>query len=66
MKIQAQHLQTGDVIGSGERVFHIVRQSTSFASNKVMVYLGKGEIASRGSLWGKYTIINVKRETANA
>lgn len=61
LRIQAQYLQPGDIVGSGERIIGVLQNSTKFASNKVMVTLRKGETSCRSILWGKYTIINVKR-----
>jgi hypothetical protein len=58
LKVQAQHLQPGDIVGSGEVV--IVRSSISWPSNKVKVVLGNG--SSRHPIWGKHTLINVERE----
>ena len=59
IKVQAQHLQPGDIVGSGEVVDHVIIASTQWPSNKVMVVLGNG--ASRHPIWGKYTMINVER-----
>lgn len=56
MKVQAQHLQAGDVVGSGQTVEYVITNSINFASNKVMVVF-KGV----GKIWGKYTIINIDR-----
>lgn len=66
LKVQAQHLQPGDVVGSGEMVGGIVSGSVRFASNKVQVYLDRRDkltdvLKCRSVLWGKYTMINVKR-----
>lgn len=58
LRIQAQHLQPGDVVNGGE-VLSVIRNSTQWHSNKVMVVLGNG--ASRHPIWGKYTLINVER-----
>lgn len=63
IKIQAQHLKAGDIVGSGEVVSHVIINSTQWPSNKVMVVLGNG--ASRHPIWGKYTMINVERANAN-
>lgn len=41
LKVQAQHLQPGDIVGSGEEISAITHSSTKFASNKVLVYLDK-------------------------
>ncbi len=62
MKVQAQLLQAGDVVGSGERVIGNLNNSTKFASNKVLITLRKGETSCRSVLWGKYTKITVDRE----
>jgi len=56
MKVQAQHLQPGDVIGSGEVVQSVIRNSLSWTSKQCLVRLDK-----RDTLWGKYTLINVER-----
>ena len=61
MKVQAQHLQPGDVVGSGEAIKVIIINSTQWPTNKVMVVLTTGN-KDRSTLWGKYTMINVKRE----
>lgn len=50
LRVQAQHLQPGDVVGNGEIV-------GSISTNKVFIQLDK-----RSTLWGKYTMINVERE----
>ena len=56
LKVQAQHLKAGDIVGSGEKVVNIIRDSISWPSSKCMVQLD-----SRSVLWGKYTMINVER-----
>lgn len=63
LKIQAQHLQPGDIVGSGEKVVTVIRQSITLSSSKVAVYLAKPNetAASRGCQWGKYTMIGVER-----
>lgn len=61
IKVQAQHLQPGNIVGSGEEVSGIVTSSTKFPSNKVLVYLDKNNKLNRSILWGKYTMINVER-----
>ncbi len=55
IKVQAQHLRPGDVVGSGETI----------------VYVGAGLYTPRGKVdvktdcrwchWGKYTLINAER-----
>lgn len=66
IKVQAQHLQPGDVVGSGEKVTGITINSINWPSNKVLIGLQKNNINmdTRGVLWGKYTMINVERENA--
>lgn len=61
MSVQAQHLQPGDIVGSGETVNHVTISSIHWPSNKVRISLeSKGSgISSR--LWGKYTKINIER-----
>lgn len=57
MKVQAQHLQPGDIVGSGDKVRNVIINSTSWPTNKVCVQLDSG----RGAYWGKYTEINIER-----
>ncbi len=65
LKVQAQHLQPGDIVGSGEKVRAIIIASIRWPSNKVCIELeGKQKYEpaySRTVLWGKYTMINVER-----
>lgn len=64
LKVQAQHLQPGDIVGSGEKVDGVIVNSTTWPSNKVYVSLiGK---KWRCVYWGKYTMINVERPDAKA
>lgn len=58
LRIQAQHLQPGDIVGSGEVVHKVIISSISWPSNKVKVILSE----VRQPLWGKYTMINVERD----
>lgn len=60
LKVQAQHLQPGDVVGSGEKVKSVTKAAVKLPSNKVWVVLEKGP-GCRGMQWGKYTLINVER-----
>lgn len=55
LKVQAQHLQPGDVVGSGESVKH-VSAGTRTPKGKVDV-----QLSTRFTQWGKYTLINVER-----
>lgn len=67
LRIQAQYLQPGDIVGSGEVVNKVIINSTQFRPDKVMVELYKGPngaVVGRQVLWDKYTMINVKREEA--
>ncbi len=65
LKVQAQHLQPGDIVGSGEVVDHVIRNSTQWPTNKVKVVMGNG--SNRHPIWGKYTEINIERpEKVNA
>lgn len=59
MRVQAQHLQKGDIVGSGEVVEHVIISSVAWPSNKVCVSL-----YDRSVLWGKYTMIGIERATA--
>ena len=56
IKVQAQHLQPGDIVGSGEVVEAVIRDSINMPKGKCYVKLNM-----RGCHWGKYTMINVER-----
>ena len=56
LKVQAQHLQPGDIVGSGEIIKSVVNQSLHWPTNKVCVRTDKRDV-----LWGKYTGINIER-----
>lgn len=65
IKVQAQHLQPGDIVGSGEEVFQVILNSISWPSNKCMVHFKcvSDDVTKRtGALWSKYTMINVERK----
>jgi len=65
LKVQAQHLQAGDITGSGERIVSVTISSTAWPSSKVCVILGNDDReANRAAYWGKYTMINVERASA--
>lgn len=61
LRIQAQHLQPGDIVGSGERISGITTSSTKFPADKIEIVLTKEGYGTRISYWGKYTMINVER-----
>lgn len=56
LKVQAQHLQPGDIVDSGEKVQQVIIASTQWPSNKCLVRLN-----GFARLWGKYTEINIER-----
>lgn len=60
IKVQAQHLLLGDVVGSGERIEKVMPKPSGIMGEKVHIKLSKSD-RSRWSLWGKYTMINVER-----
>lgn len=66
LKVQAQYLQPGDIVGSGEVVSGIVYSSTKFPSSKIQVWLDSrdkltDQLKTRSTYWGKYTDINIQR-----
>jgi len=63
IKVQAQHLQPGDVVGSKEIVAR-VEAGARTPPGKVEVTLCGRNDSIRGALWGKYTQINVERADA--
>lgn len=65
MKVQAQHLQAGDVVGSGEVVISIIINSVKWPSNKICLLLNKDGY-HRSVLWGKYTRINIKERATSS
>ena len=62
IKVQAQHLQINDIVGSGEVVIGVTVRSLRMPSNKVAVTLKKNG-HQRTVQWGKYTQIGVERIT---
>ena len=64
LKVQAQHLQPGDIVGSGEIIKAVTIRSLYIPSNKVAVTLFKNN--QRTVQWGKYTMIGVERNDAKA
>lgn len=55
LRIQAQHLQPGDIVGSGE-VVQRVSAGIHTPKGKIDVWLD-----NRHTIWGRYTIIGVER-----
>lgn len=71
IKVQAQHLQPGDVVGSGETVTQCY-DSGANPPGKITVSLRRtirdknGQslgTKERSSYWGKWTTINVERNS---
>jgi len=67
MRVQAQHLQAGDIVGSGEVVVSVQTYLRN-EPKKVSVYLKNPNravivptVVDRVSTWGKYTEINIER-----
>lgn len=60
LKVQAQHLQPGDVVGSGEVVHDTQINGVLVPTSKIFVALDKNG-KRRVTTWGKYTMINVER-----
>lgn len=58
IKVQAQHLRPGDIVGSGEKVI-AVSSGAYTPKGKVEVRLD-----CRNCHWGKYTQITVERADA--
>ena len=56
MRIEAQQLQPGDIVGSGEVVLGVIIRSLSWTSKECLVRLN-----TRDVLWGRYTMINIDR-----
>jgi hypothetical protein len=65
IKVQAQHLKPGDIVGSGEVVEAVRSAGLDLPKGKSMVVLSKKlspvNSYSRTSYWGKYTQITVER-----
>lgn len=61
LKVQVQHLQPGDIVGSGEKIMGLTIESVHWSTQKVSVHLSKNG-TDRYRLWGKYTMINVERK----
>lgn len=64
LRIQAQHLQPGDIVGSGEKVVYCcagVRTPKGKVDIKLVKYQNSDHEYFRTNQWGKYTMINVER-----
>ena len=64
LRVQAQYLQPGDIVGSGETVNN-VQEGLNTPKGKCEVVLNKtkdGILFKRIAFWGKYTMINVERK----
>ena len=61
-RVQAQYLQIGDIVGSGEKVIALTEGSLRMSSSKVAVTLKK-DGRQRTVQWGKYMAIGVERIT---
>lgn len=61
IKVQAQHLRPGDVVGSGERVEKLQPAPSGTFGSKVHLKLSKGD-RFRWTLWGRRTLINAERK----
>jgi len=61
LRVQAQHLQPGDIVGSGEKVRYVANAGISIPKGKCEVALEKPFGSVRSVLWGKYTMIGVER-----
>lgn len=60
LRVQAQHLQPGDIVGSGKTV-QSVSAGTRTPKGKIDVWLASKD-KDRSTQWGKYTMINVERK----
>lgn len=62
LRVQAQHLMPGDVVGSKEVVHSVIVSSVRWPTSKccVRMYAPDGRIG-REAMWGKQTMINVTR-----
>jgi hypothetical protein len=65
MRVQAQQLQPGDIVGSGETVKNIIIRSTKWSNDKCWIKLENNKGSLRGVLWGRYTMINITRPDGN-
>jgi hypothetical protein len=70
LRVQARHLQVGDIVGSGAKVVRLTVSSINWPSSKVQVclhYPNKAVVEydpdriDSVAYWGKYTQINIDR-----
>lgn len=62
LRVQAQHLQPGDIVGSGEKVVRTYILTAKENKGKIGVQLlRKSGTESRCVYWGKSTTIGVER-----
>lgn len=63
LRVQAQHLQPGDIVGSGEYVVKIYSAGIGIPSGKCEVVLrNESKNINRAAHWGRYTMIGVERD----
>lgn len=60
LKVQAQHLEVGDIVGTGETILY-VGQGVRTPKGCVDIVVQKGN-KKRSSVWRKYTMIGVERK----
>jgi hypothetical protein len=60
LKVQAQHLQVGDIVGSGETVEYVGR-GISTPNGCVDIVISKDD-KKRMTHWRKYTMIGIERK----
>lgn len=70
MRVQAQNLLPGDVVGSGEVIAGVTVSSIHWPSNKVCVHLARDSgdperVSLRNAYWGKHTMINIDRPSTD-
>ena len=72
IRVQAQHLELGDIVGSGETVIGVTVRSLRMPFNRVAVTLkhttknsnnifGEGKTTQRTMQWGRYMELDVER-----
>lgn len=61
LKVQAQYLQPGDIVGNGEKILKIVKAGISIPVGKCEVVLENYNKNVRNTYWGKYTEVTIER-----